>query len=317
MKKGGAMNIHLLERQALISIDEWARQGLAKADIELCLQNALPASAHERACAMTALYFDGDTGSRTSEGLYRLITAVREAKAFGAKSEQLVHNWLRMHDADSSVNRRRTLVSSALYSIWLLAILGVVVGIYKVKVLPVFNEVLNSTGGRLPRMTEFLLSPTAAESTLMILMVVGAATFSIISLILVFSLENKGQPPSWLRVIPFVRRHALHFQACEWLKWRHLLSRAISDERADELATKLSGFRLAENAKNSEFFGMVALAGACASNEAITTVHEWAHEQLERTVQQSTVWTMSLTAVLIGACVIAMYLPIFQMGKAL
>lgn len=311
------MNIQLVERQILLAIDQFSQQGLKREQIERHVCAVLPAAMGARVASLVALYADAKVPASCSDVLLRVAKLVNVAKQEGAEPETIIRNWLGLGVQESTSNDKKSLFSAAMYSVWLLLILSATLALFRIKVYPVLRDQFEAVGSQLPRLTQTMLSPSWLESTVIILIIIGAAMFSVVTLVLVSSIENRGMPPAWLKWVPYFGVHARRYIACEWLHLRMLLQGAMQTQSADKLASELSGHQ--QDDKNNEpiLSAIVALAAMTADARALDNVYASAHFELSRTVRTSTACTMLITAILIGLSVIAMYLPIFQMGEAI
>jgi type II secretory pathway component PulF len=215
------------------------------------------------------------------------------------------------------------------YLIILLMMLSLVTAIYTIYVYPGFEDLFINNAAELPPFTKEIMTGIKSNATLLFVGVISILGFLLYVIFVTKSnlqkLKYFSAPATW---IPGLKNIALTYNDYLCLNFLNILmSSGISEETAKDFLrnklqavsakTRIRGLNIKDSGNSVDAIGLAAALGNVQEeiNYQILNKRELAIEQY--TWFKETLGTLALiiVATIIGTLVIAMYLPIFNMGK--
>jgi type II secretory pathway component PulF len=207
-----------------------------------------------------------------------------------------------------------------------IVIMTVVVTIYMIYVLPEFRSLFDNVGAPLPYPTKLLLQISDSVGVyLLVLIIIAMFAIWYINFRTSYNLRTLGYCQSFIYRLPGIRTIAHNYNEYLTLNFLHiLLQSGVKTEPALNAIAQLSGqtfFDLHSQTPPTNPLARELRHSYQLGNLATEVVYQIEHAIVSNTADFNrvkdtmTLMTLVAVAVLVGNVVIAMYLPIFQMGK--
>lgn len=320
------MQKHDLERLLLGKIRQLAQEGHSLSTIQQKLCDSLPQRWQARAEELAAMYIQGETNLShpPSTQLLSVLQLIKAANTGEHSMQQVLNNWL--DDAtraeiipQATINQFR---ASAAYIAFLLVFLLLCSQIIRVKVLPSFAEMysMSELGHKqLPEITQLFLGQSPIFNIILTALLILLAVQPVLIIGISAHMEHARPLPRWMRPFSFMMPLIRDLSALTYLRYRTLLQGVANAKSEHTIASTMSGFSISADP------GDLELAVELAAETQPAEERQYYSNRIAETFASSAAgYTQRMQmliiisgALLIGAFLMAMYLPIFKLGETI
>ncbi|MEM7281881.1 MAG: hypothetical protein AAF438_09670 [Pseudomonadota bacterium] len=199
------------------------------------------------------------------------------------------------------------------YGLVVMLVATMVVSIYKVFVLPGFDDFYSTLGGELPEFTRVVLGFSDIGVLILGVVVLVSILFFVFCMLVMRRRLSQFRPlPTWLFQFPILGHLARTYnQGMQLNVARILIGSGVDNNVALESSAKMTGVTVPREVFASDSLGNIhsELEHQCELQLGVQT------NAMIRARDRLSVLMKSLLSTVLGALIIAMYLPIFKMGS--
>lgn len=315
-----------LERMLLGKIRQLSKDGQSLSEIQEQLRNSLPPRWQARSEELSTLYIQGGTNLShpPSTQLLSVLQLAKTANTGEHSTHQVLDNWL--DDAthaeiipQATINQLR---GSAAYIAFLLVILLLCSQIIRIKVLPSFAEMysMSELGAKqLPQITQLFLGHSPVFNIILVALLILLSIQPVLIIGISAHMEHARSLPRWMRPLSFMMPLIRDLSALTYLRYRTLLQGVTDAKSEHTIASTMSGFTISADPSDLE------LAVELAAETQPAEERQYYSNRIAETfassaagyTQRMQILIIISGALLIGAFLMAMYLPIFKLGETI